>query len=81
MKFEEILPLMRDGKKARRPCFGTEEYYMCTINFFPAVSGEPSPKWLSITKCRDEYIHEDMKKSPPFIYIEDILADDWEIVE
>lgn len=88
MKFEEVLPLIREGKKAKTSRQKEGEYYIATWigfkkfnNLGKVVGIEDEGKWIAITKMFNDYIHSDLKNAPPFMYMADIMADDWEIVE
>ena len=80
MKFEEILPLMREGKKARHKRMKDGEYW---IIGYAELSG--LDKWMTLIKMFDNPFEKE-KYSDGGCYawgIErwSIMCDDWEIVE
>lgn len=92
MKFEEILPLLRQGKKAKRKGWEKDEYLAACIpilgitdeeikEIFDGLSEEEKQDRLLIQKCKNNFVYPGMEKFPPFVFAADIMNDDWEIIE
>jgi len=83
MKFEEVLPLMRKGKKAKHAKMKDGEYWICgTLGF---KLDESIPRWPSLIKIFDNpFVNEknyDANIHSWGIPRWEIMEDTWEIVE
>lgn len=76
MNFEEVLPLMRQGKKARHLRMKDGEYWTCGY-----ASIEESDKWLTLIKVFDNAFDHDRDSYAWGIERWALMADDWEIVD
>jgi hypothetical protein len=82
MKFEEILPLMREGKKAKHSRMKDGEFWMCcTLGF-----GKDDPmKFPTLAKMFTNPFHDEVKAEGGSynwgIERWAIMCDDWEIVD
>ncbi len=76
MKFEEILPLMREGKKAKHARMKDGEYWILCYESF-----QGSEKWLTLTKMFENPFENDRNSYSWGIERWAILEDSWEIVE
>ena len=65
MKFKEILPALREGKKIKRKDIVWENYF----------------GFLSISKTEEDEIFLDSVRDYYEITKEDLKADDWEVVK
>lgn len=91
MRFEEVLPLMREGKKATLPSLKKESRYFTCI--FECLMGMEDSKWLTLIQVKKKFnfgidliAREDKLTiindiSPPGIYIAYLMSDEWEIVD
>ena len=72
MKFEEVLPALREGKFIKRACWEGRylcEWYGCLMEqYYSEVMG----RWYSCP-ANDFY--------PENVYNNDVLAEDWEVIE
>lgn len=80
MKFEEILPLLKEGKKIRRASDDKEISYIKT-KIGIDVLGQ-LPRYL-IAKLRNGYLHPDMNDHRQWGLMNsiDLFAEDWEVVD
>lgn len=80
MKFEEVLPLMREGKKARHAQMKENEYWVCAFISLPG-----SEKIPTITKVFDNpFHHEKTRDADQYSWgIERwaMMESTWEIVD
>lgn len=76
MKFEEILPLMREGKKAKHARMKDGEYWIAGHATHPAVD-----KWPTLIKVFENPFEADRDSYSWGIERWAIMCDDWEIVE
>jgi hypothetical protein len=76
MKFEEVLPLMRDGKKARHARMRDGEYWTCGYS-----SIEASDKWLTLIKVFDNAFDCDRDSYAWGIERWAVMMDGWEVVD
>jgi hypothetical protein len=80
MKFEEILPLLREGKKARHGRMKAKEYWICGTASMPGMD-----KWPTLIKVFDNpFENERLCDKDSWAWgIERwaILCDSWEIVD
>lgn len=80
MKFEEVLPFLREGMKAKHARMKNGEYWMCG---YASLAG--SDKWLTLHKIYKNPFENEMNvDSSSYSWgIERwaILEDTWEIVE
>lgn len=81
MKFEEILPLMREGKKARHAKMKYGEYWICCNAAFLNTT----QTWPTLTKVFkntfDKEVYADCASSSWGIERWAIMDDTWEIVD
>jgi hypothetical protein len=76
MKFEEVLPLMKEGKKARHARMKTGEYWTCGYARF-----EEMEKWPTLIKIFNNPFEPDRDIYSWGIERWAIMDDTWEIVE
>ena len=80
MKFEEILPLLREGKKARHSRMKDKEYWICGHANFDGMA-----KWPTLIKVFDNPFENertpDVSNWAWGIERWAIMCDTWEIVE
>lgn len=83
MKFEDVLPLMREGKKARNGRMKDGEYWICgksSFKFDPSLSG-----WPTLIKIFENPFESertcDANSYSWGIERWAIMCDTWEIVE
>lgn len=81
MNFEEVLPLMREGKKARHGRMKEGEYWICANASFI----DDSHKWPTLVKVFDNPFENersaDVSSWAWGIERWAIMCDSWEIVE
>lgn len=79
MKFEEILPLMRDGKKARHSRMKDSEYWICGYASFEGID-----KWPTFIKIFDSPFESEKRADVSSwswgIERWAIMCDTWEII-
>lgn len=76
MKFEEVLPLMREGKKAKHLRMKDGEYWI-----YGYASFEGLEKWPTIIKIFNNPFEADKNSYSWGIERWAIMVDDWEIIE
>lgn len=76
MRFEEVLPLMREGKKARHERMKVQEYWVCGH-----VSFEGVEKWPTLIKVFHNPFQPDNDIYSWGMERWAIMCDTWEIVE
>lgn len=78
MKFEEVLPLMREGKKARNGRMKGGEYWTCG---YAKLNGTgETEKWLTLVKIYNNPFVKDNDIYSWGIERWALMCDDWEIV-
>lgn len=80
MKFEEVLPLMREGKKARHSKMEDGEYWICGYAGMDGIE-----KWLTLIKMINDPVQNkctpDTSRWAWGVERWAIMDDTWEIVE
>ena len=80
MKFEEVLPLMREGKKAKHGRMKDGEYWVYAFAKFEGME-----KWPTLAKVYNNPFEDernvDISSYSWGIERWAIMADDWEIIE
>ncbi len=76
MRFEEVLPLMREGKKAKHSRMKAGESWTCCHASF-----DGSEKWLTLTKIFENPFEADRNSYSWGIERWAIMCDTWEIVD
>ena len=76
MRFEEILPLMREGQKAKHGRMKDNEYWICGYS-----SLGDSEKWPTLIKMYENPFEADRDGYSWGIERWAIMADDWFVVE
>jgi len=83
MKFEEVLPLMRQGKKAKHAKMMDGEYWICGTAEFKLDANVP--KWPTLVRIFDNPFEDgknyDTNSHSWGIQRWAIMEDTWEIVE
>lgn len=79
MKFEEVLPEMRKGKKARHGRMRDGEYWVCGFGGFR--HDENKPKWPTIFKIYDNPFDGDRDSYAWGIERWALMADDWIVLD
>ena len=77
MKFEEVLPALREGKKIRRECWNKSEYIVIDYSgYFSPIADNTytCKKGIYLFTGRDNY-------ATYYLRLDDLITGDWEIVK
>jgi hypothetical protein len=80
MKFEEVLPLMREGKMARMKSENDGSWWICGRQGFPATNCSEESYIPTIIRLEVDGRHSSDRFSWGISRCA-IMADDWEIIE